>query len=96
MASKTKCNYGNMVVMGIRVLDKIKVTLCSHDQMFYGTHGSSEIKLGSWGGGGALFENEKEIIMIIIINLSFRIPTNFCPNSVKAGKEFKPECPDIP
>ena len=40
-----------------------------------------------------LFENEKEIIMIVI-NVSF--PIHFCPNSVKAGKECKPESPDIP
>jgi len=41
----------------------------------------------------SLFENEKEIIMIIIINISF--PIHFCPNSVKAGNECKPECPYI-
>ena len=54
----------------------------------------AKYKLGRCGGGGEpLFQNEKEIIMIII-NVSF--PIHFCPNSVKAGKECKPECPDIP
>ena len=52
------------------------------------------LKIGALGREGSLFENEKEIIMIIIINITF--PIDFCPNSVNAGKEWKPECPDTP